>query len=183
MTILGHVQRGGSPVAYDRVLATRFGVAACEAALSGRFGAMVALAAAQIVEVPLEDALREPKLLDPRLYETASCSSASWRSPKERGGGRARQPCGAAPARGESDVRPSARSAQAFRASSCLLPLLFFLDFRDLFLVFRLVVGERFLVGFLRRRQLFLLFILIFRGQLAFRFGFRAFVSFRDFHL
>jgi 6-phosphofructokinase 1 len=71
VTILGHVQRGGTPVAYDRVLATRFGVAACEAALAGRFGTMVALAAAQIVEVALEDALREPKLLDPRLYETA----------------------------------------------------------------------------------------------------------------
>src|SRR5271165_6840449 len=71
VTILGHVQRGGTPVAYDRVLATRFGVAACEAALSARFGTMVALAAAQIVEVALEDALREPKLLDPRLYETA----------------------------------------------------------------------------------------------------------------
>jgi 6-phosphofructokinase 1 len=72
VTILGHVQRGGSPVAYDRVLATRFGVAACEAALAGRFGAMVALAGGEIVEVALEDALREPKLLDPRLYETAA---------------------------------------------------------------------------------------------------------------
>jgi ATP-dependent phosphofructokinase / diphosphate-dependent phosphofructokinase len=71
VTILGHVQRGGSPVAFDRVLATRFGVAACEAALEGRFGAMVALRGAEIVETPLAEALREPKLLDPRLYETA----------------------------------------------------------------------------------------------------------------
>jgi len=70
-TILGHVQRGGTPVAYDRVLATRFGVAAFEAAAAGRFGTMVALAGGQIVEVALEDALREPKLLDPALYETA----------------------------------------------------------------------------------------------------------------
>ena len=71
VTILGHVQRGGTPVAYDRVLATRFGVAAFDAAAAGRFGQMVALAGTEIIEVPLEEALREPKLLDPRLYETA----------------------------------------------------------------------------------------------------------------
>jgi ATP-dependent phosphofructokinase / diphosphate-dependent phosphofructokinase len=71
VTILGHVQRGGTPVAYDRVLATRFGVAAMDAVAAGRFGTMVALHGTEIVEVPLEQALREPKLLDPRLYETA----------------------------------------------------------------------------------------------------------------
>ena len=71
VTILGHVQRGGTPVAFDRVLATRFGVAAFDAAAAGRFGAMVALRATEIVEVPLAQALREPKLLDPALYETA----------------------------------------------------------------------------------------------------------------
>jgi ATP-dependent phosphofructokinase / diphosphate-dependent phosphofructokinase len=71
VTILGHVQRGGSPVAFDRVLATRFGVAAMEAAIGGRFGAMVGLRGTQIVETPLLDALREPKLLDPELYRTA----------------------------------------------------------------------------------------------------------------
>ncbi len=71
VTILGHVQRGGTPVAYDRVLATRFGVAAMEAVTAGRFGTMVALHGTQIEEVLLEDALGEPKLLDPRLYETA----------------------------------------------------------------------------------------------------------------
>jgi phosphofructokinase-like protein len=71
VTILGHVQRGGTPVAYDRVLATRFGVAAMDAAAQGRFGMMVALRGTEIVEVPLEQALREPKLLDPALYETA----------------------------------------------------------------------------------------------------------------
>ena len=71
VTILGHVQRGGTPVAFDRVLATRFGVAAMEAAAAGRFGAMVALREGAIVEVALEDALREPKLLDPSLYQTA----------------------------------------------------------------------------------------------------------------
>jgi phosphofructokinase-like protein len=71
VTILGHVQRGGTPVAFDRVLATRFGVAAMDAVASRRFGAMVALRGTDIVEVTLEDALREPKLLDPKLYETA----------------------------------------------------------------------------------------------------------------
>jgi 6-phosphofructokinase 1 len=71
VTILGHVQRGGTPVAFDRVLATRFGVAAMEAVAAGRFGTMVGLRGTEIVEVALEDALREPKLLDPALYETA----------------------------------------------------------------------------------------------------------------
>jgi 6-phosphofructokinase 1 len=71
VTILGHVQRGGSPVAFDRVLATRFGVAAMDAAAANRFGIIVGLRGTQIVEVPLEQALREPKLLDPGLYETA----------------------------------------------------------------------------------------------------------------
>jgi phosphofructokinase-like protein len=71
MTILGHVQRGGTPTAYDRVLATRFGVAAIDAVADGAFGQMVALQGADIVRVPLDDALREPKLLDPSLYETA----------------------------------------------------------------------------------------------------------------
>ena len=72
VTILGHVQRGGTPVAFDRVLATRFGVAAMDAVAGGRFGTMVALRGSEIVEVSLEDALREPKLLDPGLYETAA---------------------------------------------------------------------------------------------------------------
>ncbi len=71
VTILGHVQRGGTPVAFDRVLATRFGVAAMEAVAGGRFGTMVGLRGTEIVEVALEEALREPKLLDPTLYETA----------------------------------------------------------------------------------------------------------------
>ncbi len=70
-TILGHVQRGGTPTAYDRVLATRFGVAAMDAAAAGHFGQMVALRGTQIVEVDLARALAEPKLLDPALFETA----------------------------------------------------------------------------------------------------------------
>jgi 6-phosphofructokinase 1 len=71
VTILGHVQRGGTPVAFDRVLATRFGVAAMDAATRERFGMMVGLRGTAIVEVALEEALAESKLLDPSLYETA----------------------------------------------------------------------------------------------------------------
>ena len=65
VTILGHVQRGGTPTAFDRVLATRFGVAAAEAVHDGAFGQMVALQAGEIVRVPLEDAVRELKTVDP----------------------------------------------------------------------------------------------------------------------
>jgi ATP-dependent phosphofructokinase / diphosphate-dependent phosphofructokinase len=71
MTILGHVQRGGTPLAYDRVLGTRFGVAAIDAATEGDYGKMVALRGTEIVRVSLDEALAEPKLLDPELYETA----------------------------------------------------------------------------------------------------------------
>ena len=71
MTILGHVQRGGTPTAYDRVLATRFGVKAVEAANRGEWGTMVSLRGTDIVQVPLADALAELKLLDDDLYDTA----------------------------------------------------------------------------------------------------------------
>jgi ATP-dependent phosphofructokinase / diphosphate-dependent phosphofructokinase len=70
-TILGHVQRGGTPTAYDRVLATRFGVAAMDAVAAKRFGRMVALRGPDIAEVSLGEALAQPKLLDPSLFETA----------------------------------------------------------------------------------------------------------------
>src|SRR5215218_391840 len=71
MTILGHVQRGGSPLAFDRVLGTRFGVAAVDAATAGDHGKMVALRGTEIELVPLEAALDQPKLLDPAFFETA----------------------------------------------------------------------------------------------------------------
>jgi 6-phosphofructokinase 1 len=70
-TILGHVQRGGTPTAYDRVLATRFGVAAMDAVAAGRFGAMVALRGPDVATVEMAGALAEPKLLDPALFQTA----------------------------------------------------------------------------------------------------------------
>jgi phosphofructokinase-like protein len=64
VTILGHVQRGGTPTAFDRVLATRFGIAAIEAVHDGQFGQMVALRADRIVRVPLGDAVSELKTVD-----------------------------------------------------------------------------------------------------------------------
>ncbi len=72
MTILGHVQRGGTPLAYDRVLGTRFGVAAVDAVSDGATGKMVALKGTEIVLESLEEAVAEPKLLSDELFETAT---------------------------------------------------------------------------------------------------------------
>jgi 6-phosphofructokinase 1 len=69
--VLGHVQRGGTPTAFDRVLATRFGIAAIDAVHDGAFGSMVALRAGRIERVPLSEAVAELKLVDPDLYEVA----------------------------------------------------------------------------------------------------------------
>jgi 6-phosphofructokinase 1 len=71
VTVLGHVQRGGSPTAYDRVLATRFGVAAVELINKGCYGKMVALQGNRIVPVDLEVAVSELKTVDMGLYEIA----------------------------------------------------------------------------------------------------------------
>jgi len=70
-TILGHVQRGGTPTAFDRVLATRFGVAAIDCVHDGGFGQMVALQAGRIVRVPLSDAVAQLKTVDPELVAVA----------------------------------------------------------------------------------------------------------------
>jgi ATP-dependent phosphofructokinase / diphosphate-dependent phosphofructokinase len=71
VTILGHVQRGGSPSAWDRVLATRFGVAAIDLASQGRWGRMVALRGGDVVDVALDDAVAELKRVPQELYEVA----------------------------------------------------------------------------------------------------------------
>jgi 6-phosphofructokinase 1 len=63
--VLGHLQRGGQPTGYDRLLATRFGGAAVRAVAAGRWGHMVALQSPHIVTMPLTEALREPKRVDP----------------------------------------------------------------------------------------------------------------------
>ena len=71
VTILGHIQRGGTPTAFDRVLATRFGTAAIDAVDEGDFGKMVALRGTKIERVALAEAVGELKTLDPDLYATA----------------------------------------------------------------------------------------------------------------
>jgi 6-phosphofructokinase 1 len=71
VTILGHLQRGGSPTAFDRVLATRFGIAAIDLVNQGDFGKMVALKGNKILPVELAEATKEIKKVDPELYEIA----------------------------------------------------------------------------------------------------------------
>ena len=71
VTILGYIQRGGSPTAYDRVLATRFGAAAVQMVKDGEFGRMVGLKGNQVIGIPLETAVSGLKTVDPELYELA----------------------------------------------------------------------------------------------------------------
>jgi phosphofructokinase-like protein len=71
VTILGHVQRGGSPTAFDRVLATRFGIAAIDLASSGAWGRMVALRGSDIADCPLDEAVSDIKRVPDDLYEVA----------------------------------------------------------------------------------------------------------------
>jgi ATP-dependent phosphofructokinase / diphosphate-dependent phosphofructokinase len=70
-TVLGHIQRGGTPTAFDRVLATRFGVQAIRAVAHGAFGQMVALHGTDIVRVPIAEATRELKLVPLERYAEA----------------------------------------------------------------------------------------------------------------
>ena len=70
-TVLGHVQRGGTPTAFDRVLATRFGTHAIRAVAAGAFGSMVALRGTDIIQVPIADATGELKLVPPERYAEA----------------------------------------------------------------------------------------------------------------
>lgn len=72
VTTLGHLQRGGTPTAYDRVLGTRFGTKAAGLALAGSAGLMVAVRGERIVEVDIEEAIKEPRLLDPGWLEEAA---------------------------------------------------------------------------------------------------------------
>jgi 6-phosphofructokinase 1 len=69
--VLGHIQRGGKPTAFDRWLATRFGLHAIDAVAAGRFGTMTALHGTKIELVPLAEATRELKLVTPELYAEA----------------------------------------------------------------------------------------------------------------
>ena len=69
VTVLGHVQRGGTPTAHDRVLATRFGVAAMDAVHAGHYGVMVGLQGNDIREIPLSAVSEGLKTLDENFYE------------------------------------------------------------------------------------------------------------------
>jgi ATP-dependent phosphofructokinase / diphosphate-dependent phosphofructokinase len=70
-TVLGHIQRGGTPTAFDRVLATRFGVHAIRAVADGEFGVMVALRGTDVIRVPLAEATRTLKVVPPERYAEA----------------------------------------------------------------------------------------------------------------
>ncbi|GAA0499951.1 6-phosphofructokinase [Streptomyces olivaceiscleroticus] len=70
-TVLGHTQRGGTPSAFDRWLATRFGLHAIDAVRDGDFGKMVALRGTDIVRVPIAEATAKLKTVDPKLYSEA----------------------------------------------------------------------------------------------------------------
>jgi len=63
-TILGHIQRGGTPCSFDRVLATRFGHAAAQLVMAGRFGRMVAIQNGQLTDVPIEDVADQQRLVE-----------------------------------------------------------------------------------------------------------------------
>ncbi|MGW4169107.1 6-phosphofructokinase [Streptomyces chartreusis] len=68
-TVLGHVQRGGTPSAFDRWLATRFGLHAVDAVKDGDYGRMVALRGTEITRIPLDGTRARTKLVDPSLYD------------------------------------------------------------------------------------------------------------------
>jgi 6-phosphofructokinase 1 len=71
VSVLGHIQRGGTPTAYDRVLATRFGLKAVELIREKKFDYMASLRGTEIVAVPIEEALSQ-KLVDPKVFDDAA---------------------------------------------------------------------------------------------------------------
>ena len=75
MTVLGHVQRGGTPTPRDRVLATRYGLKAAELVQAGTFGRMAALHGDEIVDISLDEATRELKTVTPEWYAVAQALS------------------------------------------------------------------------------------------------------------
>jgi 6-phosphofructokinase 1 len=75
VTVLGHIQRGGSPIAFDRILASRFGKTAADLVATGNFGSMVAIRGDDIVSVPIRDAVSRPKYVDPQGQLVATAQS------------------------------------------------------------------------------------------------------------
>jgi 6-phosphofructokinase 1 len=80
VTVLGHLQRGGSPIPYDRILSLRYGVAATEAIVNGPHGTMVSLHGTKIVTVPIKEAIQEMKKVDPNgdMVEAARAVGVSF---------------------------------------------------------------------------------------------------------
>jgi len=72
VVVLGHLQRGGSPSAFDRILATRYGIAAIDLVKKKKFGRMVALKGNKITSIPLKEVASKKKTADLKLYELAS---------------------------------------------------------------------------------------------------------------
>jgi 6-phosphofructokinase 1 len=70
--VLGHIQRGGSPSAFDRVLATRYGLGAIDMVHRAEFGRMAALRGNKIVSVPISDAIASNRKVDPEMIEVAA---------------------------------------------------------------------------------------------------------------
>jgi len=71
VSVLGHIQRGGTPTAFDRILGTRFGVKAVELVAAKKFARMAALVGNKIIDVPIEEAVKELKTVDKELYDIA----------------------------------------------------------------------------------------------------------------
>jgi len=71
ISVLGHIQRGGSPTAFDRILGTRFGIKAVELIKEKKFGRMVALSGNKIIDVDIKEATKELKTVDMELYRIA----------------------------------------------------------------------------------------------------------------
>ncbi|MDD2586475.1 MAG: 6-phosphofructokinase [Syntrophomonadaceae bacterium] len=80
VTVLGHLQRGGQPVPYDRIMATRYGVAAVKAFVDGEYGTMVSLQGNKIITVPIKDAVEELKKVEltSELVEAARAVGISF---------------------------------------------------------------------------------------------------------
>jgi len=81
--VLGHLQRGGSPIPFDRILGTRYGVAAVEAFVRGEYGTMVSLQGNEIKSVPLVEAIKEIRKVDPNgdLVQAARSIGISFGDP------------------------------------------------------------------------------------------------------
>jgi len=71
VTIIGHVQRGGTPSAYDRILASRLGAGATEQIRKGNFGVLVGTIKSETVATPLDEVVNTKKVLDPKMIELA----------------------------------------------------------------------------------------------------------------